>query len=328
MQEAEFLRDRKADWERLRLLLAAVDSRRSQGQVRAEDWELLPQLFRRACGDLALARQRMYSRKLIGELNDLVIEANRKLHRDNQGFLWRFFRLMGEEVPQAFRREWQLYVFCSLAFWLPFGLMLWAGKTEFIWVESLLGAEQMQQLDSMYGPGQGLAEVEDVKLSERFVMFGFYILNNVGIDFRVFAGGVLAGVGVLIILLFNGVYIGAAASYCTENADFEAFWGFVSGHSAPELVGMLLCGMAGMRVGLAWLRPGRLRRSEALGVAGRASLPLLFGGALMTAFAAVIEAFWSPLPMAFATKVWFGVGMWVMIHVYLLFCGRRRVYES
>ena len=44
----------------------------------------------------------------------------------------------------------------------------------------------------------------------------------------------------------------------------ESFWSFVAGHSSFELLGMIVSGMAGMRLGLALLRPGRLPRVRAL----------------------------------------------------------------
>ena len=52
-------------------------------------------------------------------------------------------------------------------------------------------------------------------------MFGFYVMNNVGIGFRSFAGGIFLGLGSALILVFNGLFIGAAAGHLTHSASAE-----------------------------------------------------------------------------------------------------------
>ena len=42
-------------------------------------------------------------------------------------------------------------------------------------------------------------------------MFGFYIMNNIGIAFRAYAGGLIFGLGSAVILFFNGLSLGALA---------------------------------------------------------------------------------------------------------------------
>ena len=44
-------------------------------------------------------------------------------------------------------------------------------------------------------------------------MAGFYIYNNVGIAFRTFASGILLGVGSVLILVCNGLFLGGMAAH-------------------------------------------------------------------------------------------------------------------
>ena len=46
------------------------------------------------------------------------------------------------------------------------------------------------------------------------MMFAHYINNNVGIDFRIFAGGIFFGIGTLFFLIYNGLYLGAVVGLC------------------------------------------------------------------------------------------------------------------
>ena len=155
------------------------------------------------------------------------------------------------------------------------------------------------------------------------MMFCFYIYNNVAIDFRIFAGGMAGGLGTLFFLLFNGLQLGAAAGYVDHACNPESFWTFVAGHSSFELLGMIVAGMAGMRLGLAILRPGRLPRVRALMEASKEALPLIYGAALLTTLAALVEGFWSAQPLPSAVKYSVGIAGWIAHILYFSLAGRR-----
>ena len=144
-----------------------------------------------------------------------------------------------------------------------------------------------------------------------------------GIDFRIFAGGLSYGIGALFFLIYNGIYFGAVLGYVTSQGDPEKLWRFVAGHSSFELLGMLVVGMAGLKVGFSLLAPGQLSRGQALSKAGRDARPLLIGGVLMTALAAVVEGFWSAQPIDANVKYMVGIAFWLLHFLYFGFAGRR-----
>ncbi|NQX00392.1 stage II sporulation protein M, partial [bacterium] len=136
-------------------------------------------------------------------------------------------------------------------------------------------------------------------------------------------GGSGGGLGTLFFLLFNGLQLGAAAGYVNHACNPESFWSFVAGHSSFELLGMTISGMAGMRLGLALLHPGRLPRVRALVEASKEALPLIYGAALLTTLAAVVEGFWSAqgwVPSEWKYLV--GILGWVAHAAYFLRAGR------
>jgi uncharacterized membrane protein SpoIIM required for sporulation len=87
---------------------------------------------------------------------------------------------------------------------------------------------------------------------------------------------------------------------------------------------MIVVGMAGMRMGMGLLKPGRLPRVRALKESAARAMPLLYGGAVMTAFAAVIEGFWSAREMPDGVKYAVGGFFWLLHIVYFLLAGRGR----
>src|SRR5690606_18159753 len=112
---------------------------------------------------------------------------------------------------------------------------------------------------------------------------------------RTFAGGLLAGVGTVVVLLFNGVVIGTAAGYLQAVGHGGPFWRFVCTHGALELSAIVIAGGAGLLLGLALVAPGNRRRRDALVRAGRLGARLSLRVALMLLGAAFVEAFWSSI---------------------------------
>ena len=129
-----------------------------------------------------------------------------------------------------------------------------------------------------------------------WMMFGFYIKNNIGIAFQCYATGVAFGLGCLFFLLYNGAFGGGIAGYITARGHAETFYSFIATHSAFELTAIVLSGAAGLRLGHAMLLPGRQTRVEALRSAGRDTSVIITGVAAMLLIAAAIEAFWSSAP--------------------------------
>ncbi|MEO1856936.1 MAG: stage II sporulation protein M, partial [Rubritalea sp.] len=91
-----------------------------------------------------------------------------------------------------------------------------------------------------------------------------------------------------------------------------------------ELTGMVVAGMAGMRIGLGILNPGRMTRGRALLESGKLGLPLIFGAFFLTFIAACVEGFWSAHDFAPALKYGVGFAGWIAIALYFIFAGRGK----
>lgn len=318
MNPAQFEEQNNARWERLEKLLDEVDAGRRPPEV-----EEVPVLFRQACHDLSVAQHRMYGPRLTVRLNALAIRGYRTLERRISGGWERLHEMAFLQFPRAVRSEARLVWLCMAIFWLPFlFLAIWTPH-EPEWAMSLLGPEGMLQMELMYGQGTSPLEYMREEFGSNFAMFAFYIWNNVSIGLRTFAGGLLGGVGSIVILLFNGAHIGAATGYIHHACNPVTFYSFVSGHSAPELLGIVLSGVAGMRLGLSLVMPGPYDRRTALVLGGRRALVLLTGACLMIAFAAIIEGFWSAQPLPPWIKYSFGGVMWMLVLGWLLFSGKE-----
>jgi uncharacterized membrane protein SpoIIM required for sporulation len=306
-------------WSEYSALVDAVEGRKDA------EVERLPGLFRGVCLDLALAQYRMQGMGAVEALNQLVIRGYKHLYRERGAGASSLVTFLAVTFPNRVRREWRLFWFCSVIFWLPFFGLMAAVQLDVAWAQAILGDAGMHGLEQMYG-GDGASQVEHLRSTHgsNFMMFGFYIKNNVSIDFRIFGGGILAGVGTMFFLVYNGLAMGASAGYVQMAGNPTSFWSFVAGHSSFELLGMLVAGMAGMRLGLGVLRPGRLRRGTALVQAAKEALPLIYGAAFMTVLAAFVEGFWSAQAVPANAKYAVGIFFWVAWVAYFLRVGRGR----
>ena len=264
----------------------------------------------------------MYGACITERLNALVIRGYKVIYRIRRAGWRQAAAFVTGGFPRTVRREWRLFWLCNCVFWVPFLVMMFSSLTDIRWIQAVLGADGMAMMEKMYGGGEQQVEYLRSEYGSNFMMFCFYIYHNVEIDFQIFAGGMAAGLGTLFYLLFNGLHLGASAGYVNHACNPQSFWSFVCGHSSFELLGMVVSGMSGMRLGLAILRPERVPRVRALAEASKRALPLIYGAALMTTLAAVIEGFWSARRIAVEVKYAFGIGGWILLAVYFLLAGR------
>jgi uncharacterized membrane protein SpoIIM required for sporulation len=311
----------QADWEELEKLLAAIHGKRKE--QRDTHGERVAALYRCACEQLALARARSYPAYLVDRLERLSSDAHQAIYQQREFGLGRLRALAARDFPRAVRAH-AAYVWIALAvFALPtiiVGLIV-SARPELIL--SGVDAETAADFERMYsGTEEAIGRQRGAETD--LAMFGYYIRNNVGIAFQCFASGLIAGIGSLFYLAFNGVFFGAIAGYLTERGLSETFYSFVVTHAAFELTAIVLSGAAGLRIGHALLMPGRLSRRQALVVAARESIVIVYGVAVMLLIAAAIEAFWSSavwIPPIMKYSV--AAACWIAVLGYLTLQGRN-----
>jgi uncharacterized membrane protein SpoIIM required for sporulation len=322
MKQSLFESRHQAEWQAFARLLEALergkaDSQHSRGFAAA---------YRRQCQHLALAQARGYSSRLVEQLQQLAMRGHQQFYRHRSPLGAQLLGFLLGGFPRLVREEWRCVLSASLLF---FGSLLGMGVLVYLFpdlVYSLVDPEQVSSMERMYDPDASrLGRFAERDSGDDWMMFGFYIMNNIGIAFQTFASGLLLGLGSLFYLLFNGLMIGAVAGHLTQIGYGQTFWSFVIGHGAFELTAIALAGAAGLKLGWALLAPGRLSRGEALRLAAARGVRLVSGVILFLLLAAFIEAYWSSMTLASANlKYLVGAGLWALVLAYLLLAGRGR----
>lgn len=278
----------------------------------------LPERYRQMSQQLALARDRNYSPSLVERLNLLVLRGHHRLHRPRPISPARVGTFLLLDFPRQVRRD-RVFIWLALGLlYLPALVMIVAMAIEPGYVYEFIPPSEAETYERMYDPDSSHFARERESDSD-FLMFGFYIRNNIGIGFQTYAGGILFGLGSVFHLVFNGLFLGALSAHIHAVGYGSTFLAFVITHGAFELTAIAFAGAAGLKLGWAILAPGRLPRVAALVRAGRESVIIITGVAAMLFAAAFIEAFWSSstlipdvVKFAVGTLCWLLVAFWFL----------------
>ncbi len=318
MNQSDFVRKRSGEWQWMEKTLIAskkVFLSRASG---------FPAAYRRIVRDLNTAKAEDFDPYLVERLDQLVVEGHGRLYSNRRLKLKPVLNFISSGFPGALRREWRLLsVFTLVFFLMTFLSGLLVHNSPWLYID-WFSPENASNVAEMYNPDSShFLTPRDV--SGDADMFGFYIYNNISISFQVFAGGILAGFGSLMMLAYNAVFIGATGGYLTNLGYSSTFYTFVCGHGTVEMLAIVFSGAAGWKMGWAFLMPsGRRTRRENLRATAKQVLPLVYGAIFFLILAAGIEAFWSSRPLSAAVKYSFGGAIAIMVILYIWFAGRDR----
>ncbi len=284
MTPLEFEADNAARWTELE-----AELERSERQIKPERFLAL---YRLSCEHLALAQARGFPTHIIDRLASLTARAHQVIYRRSEFGLRTLGDLLARRFPLMVRKH-RVYVAVAAACLLIPAIAL--GIATYLQPDLILAIVDRQtaaDFERMYSPtAQAIGRARGV--DSDWLMFGFYIKNNIGIAFQCYATGIALGLGSLFYLLSNGAYGGGIAGYVSAHGSSGTFFPFIATHSAFELTAIVLSGAAGLRLGRAILLPGRQTRIAALELAARETSVIMFGAAVMLVIAAAFEAFWS-----------------------------------
>ncbi len=267
--------------------------KRSESEVRE-----FVQEYRELTSDLARLRTatRGTESAELFYLNRLVASAHSLLYRRKTLTMQRVVNFLFADVPAEVRRS---FVPILLAATMLFGPMLIAARSVVLHPElaaQLLPPAMLERAeDGMTAAKRGKGYIEDPQMLRPFFASRI-ITNNVQVSFFAFALGITAGILTTVVLVTNGISIGAMFGLYVSKGIGSLLLAFVAPHGVLELTAITFAGAAGLIIGAAILIPGERTRRKALAENGRRAIRLVGGAAFLLVFAGTLEGFISPIP--------------------------------
>jgi uncharacterized membrane protein SpoIIM required for sporulation len=256
--------------------------------------------YREVTADLARLRTAARGRDVdaVFYLSRLVAGAHNLFYRQ-QSVPWDVVaRWAAFGIPREIRRSWRPILLAAALFFLPLA-GTWTAivrqpdlaprllPTSFI--DRAQSARARERRGEAYLP-QDEAQWQGPLLSSAITT------NNMQVAFMAFASGMTAGALTALLLVFNGVGIGAALGTFHAERALDSILNFVAAHGVLELTAICIAGGGGFLLAAAILIPGARTRREALVANGRRAMTLIGGATILLLFAGLIEGNISPRP--------------------------------
>lgn len=313
-------------WDHFRARAAALE-REGLAQTSGDEIVAFAGEYRRVAADLARAVTYGVDARTVGLLERVVAVGHNALYGLRRRAWPRVDRLLLAELPAAVVRK-RAYVLTALTLFALPGIAGFALLRERPQVAYEVLPVTMLQRAAAGGEqralGFGYAESPSPFLP---LVASHIIANNVQVAFGAFAFGITAGIGTVLVLLFNGLFFGAVLGHFGNVGLADWLLTFVAGHGILELTAIFIAGGAGLLVARALIAPGDLARRDALVVHGREAIRMVGASACLLLVAGMIEGFVSASGMGAAYKLTVSGATLVLLSLWLM-AGRRAAHRS
>jgi len=315
-------------WRSLESLLGLLESRPDR-RLNPVEAQQLQDLYAQTAADLNRVTHGALAPELRQYLERLVARSYAELNYapPSRSEMWkpRSWLRIFSAFPESFRRQSRYFALAVLITIL--GCMLGGLAVHYdpASVDVLLPADYLRN------PEQRVHEEEQGKgrhlqSAQTEAAFSAQLIrHNIQVALLAAALGVTFGIGTALLLFENGVLLGAVAVNYTQRGFGLFVTAWLLPHGVFEIPSILIAGQAGF-----YLARLLLRRREDRDVRQtmREWLVLVAGLAMMLVWAGIMEAFFSQhhapvLPYGF--KVAIAVAELVLLTLYLLLTGRRRI---
>jgi uncharacterized membrane protein SpoIIM required for sporulation len=283
-----FRQAHEADWEQLDRIITRME-KRSIRSLSDEDLLALPSLYRTTLSSLSVARDTSLDRALITYLERLCTRAYFQIYGVKTPVWRQLTGFFARGWPMAVRSLWRETLFCVA---LTAGSALLAYfliRTDPTWFYSVIPQGLADGRDPS-ASAEALRSTLYAKDQDWLGVFAtFLFTHNSQIAIFSFALGFAFGVPTVLLILYNGLTLGAFVAVFAARGLGPNVAGWLMIHGTSEIFAICISGAAGIRIGLAIAFPGQASRMDSAVEAGRTAATAMAGAVIMLAVAGLLE---------------------------------------
>ena len=276
--------------------------------------------YRDLASDLARLRTASQGRDTpeLFYLSRLLAGAHNLLYRGNTVTLADVMRVIAVEAPREVRRSWRPILVSAALLFGPAAIAYTAVVEQPGVAATFIPAAMLDRAEEGVRRAREKAGYIPDPQSFRPMMASQIIANNIQVTFGVFAFGVTAGIGSLVLLVLNGVSLGGVLGLYQSKGILPLIIAFVAPHGVLELTAVCIAGGAGFLLAAAILLPGPRTRRRALVENSRRAIRLVAAACVLLLVAGTLEGFVSPIPnWTLNEKLAVSAATFVLLVVYL-----------
>lgn len=330
LKSFHFRREREATWRALEELVGRAEKRGVKTLSSAE-LVRLPSLYAATLSSLSVARSISLDRNVVEYLESLASRSYFLVYGARTDLWQAIVDFFAWRLPLAVRQLRVPFAISLSAFaaGILAGYMLTAGNPDWFYsfVDEDLAAGRTPTASTDF-LREGLYEENTASTSALSFFATFLFTHNAKIGMLCFALGFALGLPTVLLLLQNGLMVGAFfAVYAGRGLGLD-LGGWLLIHGVTELLAIILCGAAGLALGGAIAFPGAHSRLANLATTGRIAGRVVLGAVGLLLIAGLLEGLGRQLitdtSMRYVIAATTGVG-WCL---YFGFAGRNRIDGS
>lgn len=280
--------------------------------------------------DLSYAQTHFPHSKINQYVNSLSSRVYKKIFLQQNQDKNPFYQFWVRDFPAVLGHNYKV-LWVSTAFFLIFCILGYICSTlDTHFIEAILGQDYVRMTEDNIRKGEPFGVYASKAPLDMFLSI---FSNNLRVGLIVFISGIALGIGTFYFTFSNGVMVGAFLSlFITNNLGTDAVF-VIMLHGTFELMGLVLECMAGLILGLSFLFPGTLTRSQAFYKGLTESVKIYIGTIPFTIVAALIESYVTylgkggfsgshPLVMVFLSIIF--VGSWAVVIWYFFIYSKKQ----
>jgi uncharacterized membrane protein SpoIIM required for sporulation len=313
VNQDRFVAERQERWAELGALLDGAGRRVER--LGPDGVRRLGSLYRAAAADLGRARREYPGHPIVAQLEGLVGRA-RPLVYDSERRSMSFVHFVTTGYWRRVRERPALLLVSALLLFGPWMLTaFWAVRDPGA-ASGVVPSQYQSVTRPRHGTDLGLTPDQESAFASQI------FTHNIQVTFITFAGGIAAGLGAALMLVYQGVLFGAITGLSIWAGNGKPFFQLTLAHGVLELSCIVVASAAGMRMGWALVAPGRRRRADALLAEARPAVEVVIGTMPWLVVAGLVEGFVTPSGLGLGVVLAVGLSLGALYWGLVLWRGR------